>query len=142
MKCKETIKGTYLWYTIINQKGYTKITANVKQAMYYWNIQNPQVVQSKIANYCIKVFIDGPSIKQVLPKMSFQVSVKKYTTWWWFQEKKVVRNTCKKENTNVITNNSILWYTLPPLTSSMYENHRVICGCECCIYATCLHLYF
>ena len=35
MKCKATSKGTSVWSTIINQKGYTKITANVKQAMYY-----------------------------------------------------------------------------------------------------------
>ena len=46
-----------------------KINACAKTALYDWILQHSQVVQSVIANGCRKVYIDGHSGKQVIPKL-------------------------------------------------------------------------
>ena len=58
-KNKVIRKGNFLWYIIKNNIGYIKMNASVKHALYYWNIQHPQVLQSPISNYFIRVSVDG-----------------------------------------------------------------------------------
>ena len=39
-------------------------------------MHHPQVVQSPIVNYCLKVKIDGHTEPQLVPRLLFQVSVR------------------------------------------------------------------
>ena len=48
MNFKATNKGTSLWYKIQKRKWYTKIHASVKQDLYDWILQHPQVFQATI----------------------------------------------------------------------------------------------
>ena len=43
--------------------------------MYNWIMHHPQVVQSPILNYCLKVNISGHTEPQLFPKLLLQVSV-------------------------------------------------------------------
>ena len=54
---------------------HTKINAHVKTAIYDWIIQHTQVVQQPIENDCLKVSTEGHSEKQIVPKLSLQVSI-------------------------------------------------------------------
>ena len=58
-----------LWSSITNRKGHTKINEQFKKYLYNWILQYPQVVQSPIANDCLKVTIDGPSEPNLVPKL-------------------------------------------------------------------------
>ena len=39
-------------------------------------MHHPQVLQSKIVNYCLKVKVDGPTEPQLVPKLLLQVYVR------------------------------------------------------------------
>ena len=43
------------------RKGNSKINDQKNKSLYNWIIHHPQVVQSPIFNYCLKVKIDGPT---------------------------------------------------------------------------------
>ena len=58
------------------QKGHSKISEEIKKSLYNWIIHNPQVVQSPIANGCIKVKTDGYTGPQLVPKLLLHVSVR------------------------------------------------------------------
>ena len=64
------------WSSITNRKGHTKINADVKKYIYNWILQHPQIVQSPIANDCLKVSIGGHSEPHLVPKLLLQVSVR------------------------------------------------------------------
>ena len=53
------MKGTPLWYSITQNKWYTKINKSVKQYPHKWTINNIQVVKPPIENDLIKMSIDG-----------------------------------------------------------------------------------
>ena len=74
-KLKAIISGSMLWSIIKNMKVHTKINAQVNKSLYNWILQHPQVVQSPIANDCLKVSIDGQSEPQFVPEWLLQVSV-------------------------------------------------------------------
>ena len=58
-KRKATRKGIYLWYTIQKRTWYIKINACLKQTMHDWILQHTHIVESPIANDCVKVSVDG-----------------------------------------------------------------------------------
>ena len=60
------------------RKGHTKINERVKKSPYNSIPQYPQVVQSQIANDCLKVSIDGHSEPQVISKVLLEVSVQEF----------------------------------------------------------------
>ena len=64
-----------LWLIIPNSRGNTKINEQLNKYLYNWILQHPQVVQSPISNYCLKVSIDGNSEPHLVPKLLLQVSV-------------------------------------------------------------------
>ena len=57
-KHKENSKGIHLWSNIKNRKGYTKINISVKQDLYGFILQHPQVLQSTQENNCVKLSVD------------------------------------------------------------------------------------
>ena len=44
--------------------------------MYTWITRHPQVVQSPISNYCLKVMLDDQTEPQLVPNFLLQVSVR------------------------------------------------------------------
>ena len=64
-----------LWSSISKRQLNTKINAQVRNYLYNWILQHTQVVQSQIANECLKVSIDGHSEQNLVPKLLLQVSV-------------------------------------------------------------------
>ena len=46
-----------LWTKKIKRKGHSKITEQIKRNLYTWITRHPQVVQSPISNYCLKVVL-------------------------------------------------------------------------------------
>ena len=57
-----------------NLRGDSKINEHIKKSLYNWIMHHPQVVQSPMANYCLKVKIDGYTEPQLVPKLLLQVS--------------------------------------------------------------------
>ena len=47
----------------------------MQKSLYNWIMNNPQVVQSPVVNYFLKVNIDGHTEPQLVPKLLLQVSV-------------------------------------------------------------------
>ena len=74
-KRKEIISGSMLWLIITNRKGHTKINEQVEKYIYNWILQYSQAVKYPISNYFLKVYIDGHSKPQLVPKLLLQVSV-------------------------------------------------------------------
>ena len=46
-----------------------KIDEQINKSLYIWITHHPQVVQSPIVNYCLKVKIDGHIGPQLVPKL-------------------------------------------------------------------------
>ena len=53
-----------------------KVDEQIKKSLYVWVMHNPQVVQSPIANDCLKVKIYGYTEPQLVPKFLSYVSVR------------------------------------------------------------------
>ena len=62
-----------VWYSIPKRRYHIKISECVKRAPYNFILQHPRFLQSPIANYCIKLFIDGQVELQLFPKLLLQV---------------------------------------------------------------------
>ena len=74
-KHKEINPGTKPWALKPKQNVNSKINYQIKKYLYNWIMHHPQVVQSPIVNYCMKVNIDGHTKPQLVPKLLMQVSV-------------------------------------------------------------------
>ena len=59
----------------LKRKGHSKINEQIKRNIYAWITRHPQVVQSPISNYYLKVVLDDQSEPQLVPKLLLQVSV-------------------------------------------------------------------
>ena len=60
------------------RKGNSKINEQIMKSLYNRIMHHPQVLQSKIANYCLKLKIDGYTEPQLVPKLLLQVSVRDF----------------------------------------------------------------
>ena len=58
------------------QKGHSKTKEQIKRNVYAWITRHPQVVQSPIYNYCLKVMFDDQTEPQLVPNFLLQVSVR------------------------------------------------------------------
>ena len=66
---RKSIKyGNTPWELKQSRKGSSKISEELKKSLYNWIIHHPQVVQSQIANYCLKVKTDAYTEPQLVPK--------------------------------------------------------------------------
>ena len=65
---KISIPGSMLWSIITKRRSYKNINECVKRSLCNWIIRHPQVVQSPIYNYCIKISIYGQAEPQLFPR--------------------------------------------------------------------------
>ena len=65
-----------LWTKKSKRKGHSKIDEQIKHNLYTWITLHPQVVQSSVSNYCLKVGVDDQTEPQLVPKLLLQVSVR------------------------------------------------------------------
>ena len=75
-KRKEIRAGSNLWYNIPKRKVRTKVNEQVTSELYHWNTRHPEIVQSPIANDCLKINIDGQTTPQLVPNLLLQLSVR------------------------------------------------------------------
>ena len=68
--------GNSLWTKKTKRKGRSKINKQIKRNVYTCITRHPQVVQSPISNYCLKVMLDDQTEPQLIPKLLLQVSVR------------------------------------------------------------------
>ena len=64
------------WALKPKQKGNSKINDQIKKSLYSWIMNHPQVVQSPIFNYCLKINIFGHTEPQLVPKLLLQFYVR------------------------------------------------------------------
>ena len=72
--------GNKPWALKQKRKGNSKIYEQIKKSLYNWIIHHPQVVQSPICNYCLKVNIDGHTEPQLVPKIYFKFLSENFIT--------------------------------------------------------------
>ena len=108
-----------LWSSIPNRKGHKKINEQVKKYLYNWILQHPQVVQSPIANDCLKVPIDGPSELQLVPKLLLQVSVQELHNIMVIPPEEGGLNEARYADNNIIISDSTLLSINPPQLNNM-----------------------
>ena len=77
-KRKSMKVGNNLWTNKTKLKGHSKINDHIKRNFYTWITRHPQVFQSPISNYCLKVMLYYQSEPQLVPKLLLQVSVRNY----------------------------------------------------------------
>ena len=58
------------------EKRHPKINDHIKHNIYTWIARHPQVFQSPIFNYCLKVIFDNQTEPQMVPKLLLWVSVR------------------------------------------------------------------
>ena len=75
-KPKSIKYGNTPWAFKQDQKGRSKISEDISKYLYNWIIHHPKVVQSPIANDCLKVEIDGYTEPQIDTKTILQASVR------------------------------------------------------------------
>ena len=75
-KCKAIKYGNTTLALKQNLKGNSKISEEIRNYLYNWIIQHPPVVQSPIANDCLKVKIDGYTEPQLVTKLLLHVSIR------------------------------------------------------------------
>ena len=102
-------------------------------------MHHPQVVQSLIDNDCLKVKIDGHTEPQLVPTLLLHVSVREI-------HNNLVRATidgglkeARHEYDNIIISDSTLRSIFTPQFKTNSSRYKVMCGCECCIYAKSIH---
>ena len=121
------------------RKGHSKISKEISNSLYNCIIHHPQVLQSPIANDCLKVKIDGYTEPQIFPKLLLRVSVRELYN-------KLVSATidggpkeARDEDDNIIISDSTLCSLLPPQLKQMPSRYKVMCGCECFISVKIMH---
>ena len=138
-KRKEIISCSMLWSSITKRIGHTKINERVNKYIYNWNLQHPQVVQSPMANYWLKVSIDGHSEPQLVPNFLLKVSVRELHNSMVIPLEEGVLKEARYTDNNIIISDSTLRSIIPPHIKNMYARYKVICSCEFCISAKIIH---
>ena len=122
-----------------NRKGKSKIDEQINKSLYNWIMHHPQVVQSPIFNDCLKVKFYGYTEPQLIKKLLLQVFVREThnnlviaTIYYGLKE-------LRDEDDNIIISDSTLRSLLPPQFKKMSSIYKVMCGCQCCIFAKSIH---
>ena len=68
--------GNSLCTNKTKRKGHSKIKEQIKHNLYTWITRHPQVFQSPISNYCLKVMLYYQTEPQLDPKLLLHVSVR------------------------------------------------------------------
>ena len=97
--------------------------------MYTWITRHPQVVQSPISNYCLKVMLDDQTETQLVPKLLLQVSVREIHNSLVSDPNDVGLKDARDEDGKIIISDSILRSLLPPQLKQMPARYKIMCGC-------------
>ena len=103
--------------------------------MHAWITRHPQVVQSPILNYCLKVMFDDQTEPQLVPTLLLHVSVRELYNSLVIDPTDGGLKDARDEDDNIIISDSTLRSLLPPQLKQMSARYKVMCGCECCISA-------
>ena len=103
--------------------------------MYTWITRHTQVVQSPVSNYCLKGMLDYQKEPQLVPKLLLQLSVRELHNSLVSDPNDGGLKDARDEYGKIIISNSTLRSLLPPQLKQMSARYKIMCGCECCIYA-------
>ena len=119
LKRRAIIVVSMLWSIISKQCGHTTINECIKRDIYNWILQHPQVIQSPIANDCLKLYIDGQAEPQLVPKLLLHVSaIELYNSMVSLPEEGGLKEAREAED-KFITSDSTLRNILPPQLKNM-----------------------
>ena len=88
-----------------------------------------------MGNYCLKVYLDGCAETQLVTKLQLQVSTQELHNSTTIPPSEVGLKEERDSDNNIIISDSTLRKIIPPQLKKMYEWYKIMCGCECCIYA-------
>ena len=124
------------------RKGHSKINEQIKCNLYACIISRPQFVQSPVYNDCLKVIFNYQTEPELVRKLLIQVSViEQHNSLVSYPNDGGIKD-ARDEDDNIIISDSTFRSLLPPQLKQIYERYKVVCGCECCIYAKSIHSSF
>ena len=121
------------------KKGHSKINDQIKRNLYTWITRHPQVFQSPISNDCLKVVLYDQTETQLVPKLLLQVSVRELHNSLVSDPNYGGLKDARDEDGKIIISDSTLRSLLPPQLKQMSARYKIMCGCECYIYAKRIH---
>ena len=131
--------GKSLWKKHKTRKGHSKINDHIKRNLYTWITRHPQVVQSPISNYCLKLVLDDWSEPQLVPKLLLQVSVRELHNSLVSDPSDGVLKDARDEDVKIIISDFTLRSLLPLKLKQMSARYKIMCSCKCCIYGKSIH---
>ena len=123
----------------ILEKGHSKLNDHIKRNMCAWITRHPQVVQSPISNYCLKVIFDDQTEPQLVTKLLLQVSVIELHNSLVSDPNYGGIKDAMDEDDNIIISDYKLRSLLPPQLKQMSSKYNFMCGCECFISDKSIH---
>ena len=130
--------GTSQWTKNITKRAF-KINEQIKRNLYAWITRHPQVFQSPISNYFLKVMLDNQTEPKLVPKLLLQVSVRKLHNILVSYPNDGGLKGSRGEDDNTIISESTFRSLLPPQLKQMSARYKVMFGCECCISDKSIH---
>ena len=126
-----------------NREGQSEISEDTEKSLYNWIIHHPQVVQSPIANDCLKVKIDGYTEPQLVPKLLFNVTVRELHNNFFSDTKDGGLKGAGYEDDNILISDSTLCSLFPPQFKKCHQDTRS-CVVANVAYLTkvCIHNYY
>ena len=120
-------------------KRHSKITEHIKGDLYTWITRHPKFFLSPIYNYCLKVQLDDQTEPQLVPKLLLQVSIRELHNSLVSDPNDGGLKDARDEDGKIIISDSTLRSLLPPQLKQMSTRYKIMCRCECCIYAKIIH---
>ena len=87
-KRKAIKKYNVFWSNIAKRRGHTKMNKKVRESLYHWILNYPQVLLSPIADYCLYVSFDG-NYEFFCQSCHWNFLCKNFIIARWFLRKKV-----------------------------------------------------
>ena len=128
------------WVLKPKRKVNLEINDQINEFLYNWIIHQPQVVQSPIFNYCLKINIDGHTTPPIVPKLLLQVYVQELNNILVSDPVDGAIKEVKEAEHNIIINDSTLCSLFPPRLKLYSSRYKFMCGYECCISAKIINL--
>ena len=120
---------------IPSRQRHTKNNERLKKDLYNCIIQHSQVVHPPIENQCRKVTIESHYETQIVPKLLPQVYIKELHNIMLIPtEESGIEEAVYVENNMIITESTIRNILSPQLRKISAQN-KILCCCECCIFA-------
>ena len=91
---------------------------------------HPQVVQSPISNYCLKVMLDDKTEPQLAPKLLLQVSIRElHNSLGKFSNDGDMKDARYEDGNNIISDSTLRLLLLPKF-KQMSAHYKIMCSCE------------